>query len=725
MDAEPSSVASSWAGSAAGNSANRKERGHIAQRACEVCRRRKQKCDEEKPTCGYCFKAQLECDYGSPKPTKKDKTLVELLDLVTNINQHTSHIPELYAQLLTLRDIIPASLPIDHSGGSSSSSDRASSTAILLPSRRLGPTSQHQAARRYASSVNKIMIWPAVRQTLENVRPKISGLQAIFQRPGLSSVLLEQRGDARRLPRGGVESMASQDRIALGIAPDDPIPVQMTTISPHVLEDHARIYFNTFNRIHPVLDRQYFMGVVFPRVLMNNFDEDASSTLLCLVLALAEVAMADVSGKGLLSFQDQPRKPDDTTEKIEYRPPGIEFFNEARRRLGFSMSDYSLENIQMYILTGLYYESCSQHTESWKMTISASLACHALIANNPAELDAAHDDQICRVFWYCSIAETSLQLELQLPLTGLDKLEPSIQLPQFPEYVTTTDQLLRAQMYNDRMSHYGEIFSYQISLRNLAIKVHDGLNRVVEGSASISNQSFSGSVDSLRTGIDELARQLEQWHSSLPSYLSWDRNLAPTVFPSHEIQHPGQSFYGQSMYAAGSMEGLQSAPITDFIASDIGNPHANTGYPNSDIVVLAVMRSRYYHLETLLYRPFIYKVLHENPDTLTEADVSGTTRFLHACVLWPIMVPPVSQHKRMIPCLYFWLQNILDVLVALHLSVINPILSNIRHGHCRQGYEQEAELTIEWGIAWIRDLKDADRAAQWCWTILKSLYRLD
>ncbi|TQN67657.1 Sterol uptake control protein 2, partial [Colletotrichum shisoi] len=287
MDAEPSSVASSWAGSAASKSANRKERGHIAQRACEVCRRRKQKCDEEKPTCGYCFKAKLECDYGSPKPT-----------------------------------------------------------------------------------------------------------------------------------------------------------------NPHVIEDHARIYFNTFNRIHPVLDRQYFMGVVFPGVLMNNFDEDASSTLLCLVLALAEVAMADVSGRGLLSFQDQPRKPDDTTEKIEYRPPGIEFFNEARRRLGFSMGDDSLENIQMYILAG-----------------------------NPAELDAAHGDQICRVFWYCSIAETSLQLEPQLPLTGLDKLEPSIQLPQFPEYVTTTDQLLRAQMYNDRMSHYGEIFSYQISLRNLAVKVHDGLKR--------------------------------------------------------------------------------------------------------------------------------------------------------------------------------------------------------------------------------------------------------
>ncbi|KAK2065376.1 hypothetical protein LY76DRAFT_611549 [Colletotrichum caudatum] len=695
--------------------AHRKERGHIAQRACEVCRRRKQKCDEEKPTCGYCSKAQLECDYGSPKPTKKDKTLVELLDLVTNINQHTSHIPEISAQLLRLRENFPTLLPTESSSGS----DVASSTSTVQPSTQTGLSlaPRQQAARRYVSVVDRILHWPAVRQTLETVRPKIPGIQTIFEDPESSALLFEQRRDSRSLSRGGLESMGGQDRIALGIAPDDPRPLQMTSISPHILAERIRIYFNTFNRIHPVLDRQYFMEVVFPGVLRNRFCEDASSTLLCLVMALAEVAIADVSGRGFSAFQGhQDGESSNTTEYIEYRPPGIEFFNEARRRLGFSVGEYSLENIQMFILTGLYYESCSRHVEFWNMIISASLACHALIANNSAEMYAAHGDQICRAFWYCSIMETGAQRELELPLTGLDKLQSRIQLPQFPEYVTTTDELLRVQMYNDRMSHYGEVFVYLISLRNLTVKIRNGLKQ---------GQTMPGPDDLLRTTVDKMGRELEQWHCSLPDHLTWDRNLPSAMYSAPDLQSSNPSFYAHSMYATDAMDALHSAPMNNFIGPDITNPSANIGFPNSDGVLLAIMRSRYYHTESVLHRPFAYKVLHEHPDNLNETDISATTRFLHACVLWPIMFPPTSQHKRMIPCLYFWSQNILGALIILHLSLINPTLSKIRQGHCRQGFEQEAELTIEWGTAWIRDLKDTDRTAQRCWMILKGLYQLD
>ncbi|KAK2013958.1 hypothetical protein LZ32DRAFT_637276 [Colletotrichum eremochloae] len=692
--------------------------------ACEVCRRRKQKCDEEKPTCGYCSKAQLECDYGSPKPTKKDKTLVELLDLVTNINHHTSHIPEISAQLLRLRDNIPTLLPTETSAGS----DVASSTATVQPSTQpsLSLTPRRQAARRYASNVDRILSWPAVRQTLETVRPKIPGIQVIFEETESSSVLFEQRRASSSLFRGGLESMEAQDRIALAIAPDDPRPLQMTSISPHILAERIRIYFNTFNRIHPVLDRQYFMEVVFPGVLHNRFCEDAASTLLCLVMALAEVAIADVSGRGFSAYQGhQDGEPSNTAEYIEYRPPGIEFFNEARRRLGFSVGEYSLENIQMFILTGLYYESCSRHMEFWNMIMSASLACHTLIASNSAEMYAAHGDQICRAFWYCSIMETCIKQELELPLTGLDKLESRIQLPQFPEFVTTTDELLRVQMYNDRMSHYGEIFVYHISLRNLAVKIQKSLKQVAEAPISIPGQTMPGSDDFLRSIVDKLAMELEQWHSSLPDHLSWDRNLPSTMYSTPDLQPSSQSFYAQSMYATDAMDTLHSAPMSNFIGSDITNPNANMAFPNSDGVLLAIMRSRYYYVEFILYRPFAYKALHENPDNLTETDLSATTRFLHACVLWPIVVPPTSQHKRMIPCLYFWSQNILSALIILHLSLINPTLSKIRQSHCRQGFEQEAELTIEWGTAWIRDLKDIDRTAQRCWMILKGLYRLD
>ncbi|KAK2005705.1 hypothetical protein LZ32DRAFT_633418 [Colletotrichum eremochloae] len=458
------------------------------------------------------------------------------------------------------------------------------------------------------------------------------------------------------------------------------------------------------------------MEVVFQGVLDDHFCEDAASTLLCLVMALAEVAIADVSSRPFTAFQGHPDgEPSNDAEFIKYRPPGIEFFNEARRRLGFSMGECSLEKIQVFILTGLYYETCSRHMEYWNMIISASLACHTLVTSNSAEIYAAHGDQICRAFWYCSIAEPGIKQESELLLTGPDELESRIQLPQFPDHVTMTNELLRVQMYNDSMSHYGEVFVHNISLRNLAVKIQNELKQVAEAPIRVPGQTMPGPDDLLRTIVDKLARELEQWHGTLPDHLSWDRNLPSTMYTTHDLQSSSPSFYTQSIHVAEAMDALHSAPMNSFMGSDIANP----------IVLLAIMRSRYHHIECILYSPFAYKVLHEHPDNITETDLSATTRFLHACVSWPIMVPPTSQHKRMIPCRYFWSQNILGALIVLHLSLINPTLSKIRQSRCRQGFEQEAELTIEWGTAWIRDLKDIDRAAQRCWMILKGLYQLD
>lgn len=39
-------------------------------KACDTCRSRKQRCDEQRPKCGTCQKFKLECNYREPQPTK-------------------------------------------------------------------------------------------------------------------------------------------------------------------------------------------------------------------------------------------------------------------------------------------------------------------------------------------------------------------------------------------------------------------------------------------------------------------------------------------------------------------------------------------------------------------------------------------------------------------------------------------------------------------------------
>lgn len=225
-------------------------------------------------------------------------------------------------------------------------------------------------------------------------------------------------------------------------------------------------------------------------------------------------------------------------------------------------------------------------------------------------------------------------------------------------------------------------------------------------------------MDSSRVAavVDELMKQLDRWHNSLPDGLLWDRHNHSVVYQALELEANAQQFYAPSMYATEPMDEMQSTSISEFIVP-------NSDYPHSNDVLHALLRTRYYHLEYLLYRPFVYKVLHE-PEKLVEEDFVATAKCLQACLLWPIILPPVSRNKRLIPCLYLWSQNILGVLVILHLSTKNMTLYQARN-RCGPEFELQAKMTVEMGLAWIRDLKDSDRCAQWCWAILKGLYRLD
>lgn len=277
---------------------------------------------------------------------RKDKSLVELLEIVKNINDNTSQIPQLFAQLQNMQ------ISVQSSSQSEDSGDDASSTSTLKAQGRPTPKPSQQVPYRYASAVTKMMAWPAVRQKLEDVQPKIPNLQSAFREPDFPSELFHQHGQDRRLPRGGLETASYHERISLGFPMEGPLP-ELTEMSYTTLVDRVNTYFDTFNRIHPVLDRQYFMEKILQDVIGSEFEGNAASTLVCLVLALGEVALVGGSGGAFAAFEDHPvDEPVRTTNDLEFRPPGILFFNEARRRLGFSMTECALENVQMYILAG-------------------------------------------------------------------------------------------------------------------------------------------------------------------------------------------------------------------------------------------------------------------------------------------------------------------------------------------------------------------------------------
>lgn len=51
-----------------------------------------------------------------------------------------------------------------------------------------------------------------------------------------------------------------------------------------------------------------------------------------------------------------------------------------------------------------------------------------------------------------------------------------------------------------------------------------------------------------------------------------------------------------------------------------------------------------------------------------------------------------------------------------------PILRQIRTQLCGPAFEKDAEESTEMMIDWIRDLKESDPIAMWCWGVVVGLF---
>lgn len=211
---------------------------------------------------------------------------------------------------------------------------------------------------------------------------------------------------------------------------------------------------------------------------------------------------------------------------------------------------------------------------------------------------------------------------------------------------------------------------------------------------------------------------LEQWRVMLPPYLLW-AGSRPEEFPIADGELDLEMPEDLPMTAAPSP--VVEAPSRDMFMSDLAAEP--TAYEVNIDVWVAVLRSRYYYAKLNIYRQYVFRVLNY-PDQIRAQDAQGVAECLKACLKWPVAMSPTSMHKRLVPCLFFWTQNMLGMLLLLRLSQNVQVLSTIRHTLCGEDFEGEARETVALYIEWIRDLKTVDSAARWAWEIVRAVYNL-
>jgi hypothetical protein len=125
------------------------------------------------------------------------------------------------------------------------------------------------------------------------------------------------------------------------------IPIATLGLNWDTMQRLGKAYFDTINLSYPILNRHSFMSDTLPLLFNNGFNHNMASTIAFLVFALGEVALAASDGLPVHVYSGRASGVKGGTKA---RPPGLELFNEARRRMGFNLTECSLENVQIFAL---------------------------------------------------------------------------------------------------------------------------------------------------------------------------------------------------------------------------------------------------------------------------------------------------------------------------------------------------------------------------------------
>lgn len=231
-------------------------------------------------------------------------------------------------------DHIPFSAPVSH-------------RPSALPSPGSIPPTLSQPYR-HASAAHRMLTWPAIQQLLlQSLAPSVADMR-ILEQDG-SAFMVEVHRDMPPLPLNevlpsspfvGMQSQASRNTGGLRVT--------FPSLSRSEMHRLTNSYFDSFNFIYPFMDRQNFISDTLQRVQTEGFDYDSDSVLALLVFALGDLAVESGRGDPISVYNGRSSGVRGGTAE---KPPGLAYFNEARKRMGFVQSQCDLEAVQIFSLT--------------------------------------------------------------------------------------------------------------------------------------------------------------------------------------------------------------------------------------------------------------------------------------------------------------------------------------------------------------------------------------
>ncbi|KAF1850049.1 uncharacterized protein K460DRAFT_411828 [Cucurbitaria berberidis CBS 394.84] len=455
--------------------------------ACQTCRNRKTKCDNERPTCGYCARVGANCTYldSDYTPTLCNgvgpRLLCAIEELSGLLKKQGGHQNPNRESLDQPNGLTVPRLATPH----------PQQSLLLTRSHhtQLGNSERTSFHVRSPASLESVLSWPIFPTT----KPSISLAGHDIDSSPTHSLPSLQLSELSRL----------EAKFIANVHPKNPF------VDPIALRQH----------IHHVAE--------------SGLDWSTETCLVAIVCAL-----------GAYSQKYDPEDelghvvpPEVSYDAAEDDALARKFWSIAIKRLGIVIGQNNIIAIQCLTLAGIWHMYNMEPLQGWRFFNLASNAWYTtmystavLAANPPIAVPEPHQhgwatDQ--SLYFSCLKSEFEIRLELSLPPSIIERIDYPYSFPSPPDLDTLAGR--HGSLENYQQSWY--YYLAEIASRHLTSRIAEAH----EEALALPTHLY---IEQLLQNAEIFEAQLQAWHVALPPSIAFTVPLQTVpALPNELIQH--------------------------------------------------------------------------------------------------------------------------------------------------------------------------------------------
>ncbi|KAF5024666.1 hypothetical protein F66182_3288 [Fusarium sp. NRRL 66182] len=461
-----------------------------ANTACQVCRARKTKCDNQKPSCSYCLSVGATCIQSPVDLSAFDPASLKILERLDELERLIRE-PQAHENP---GEGPAVSVEQPHDG------DQDLSPAVASP--------LAESPWKSTPDVNHLPLRSILPEKMESLL-----LWSVFSGDMTAHATL-QHDPPQPSPSYSPGSTSLSDIVDLDAQ------------GVKVLLDSFFAYVHCKN---PILQEASTRRLV-TNVVLEGIDWSPNSCLSLIICALGKIATP---------FEAAFQLKQNTTPYLEAQA----LFHAAQKRIGNLMARADIIGAQCFFLSGVFLMTTFRPFEAWRYFSQALATCQALpflqrahsttITGVEIAKPEADETQHEAVYWSSWKSEREMRSELSLPDFSMPYGSSVLYPPFFP---TPPNPLDSVRSTASSRQHTSWLFYLaEISLRRLASRI---CNDVLElHRASASTMEFLIKLAQL---VPNFETQAKEWSDSLPPELSIetapaDDNVCCFVLRGHVV----------------------------------------------------------------------------------------------------------------------------------------------------------------------------------------------